>query len=78
MSVDGSRIDLGLPYPVPCADPMDFNWCYRTPLPPISPGSHTIQVAAYNEFGDDRNRCDADDAKLFDLRSTLDQARRRL
>jgi hypothetical protein len=52
MSVDGTRIDLGLPYPVPCSDPADFNWCYRTPLPPMSPGSHQIQVSAYNENGE--------------------------
>lgn len=52
LSVDGSRIDLGLLDPVPCTDPADFDWCYRTPLPPTAPGSHQIQVSAYNENGE--------------------------
>jgi hypothetical protein len=29
-----------------------MNWCYRTPLPPLSPGSHQIQVSAYNVIGE--------------------------
>ncbi len=52
MSVDGGRIDLGLPSPMPCTDPADFDWCYRSPLPPLSPGSHQIQLSAYNEIGE--------------------------
>jgi hypothetical protein len=52
ISVDGSRIDIGLPVPIACADPTDMDWCYRSPLPPLSPGSHQIQVSAYNAIGE--------------------------
>ena len=50
MSINGARTDLGLLPVTSCRYP--DGPCHRTPLPPLPPGVHVIDVSAYNRSGE--------------------------
>jgi len=50
-TVDGNRVDFGLPASTSCPDD-PTNGCYSVPVPPTSQGSHPVQVIAINSQGE--------------------------
>lgn len=52
VTLDDTRTDIGLPTPAKCSATGPPAWCYAAPLPPRSPGAHTIFVTAYNFVGE--------------------------
>jgi hypothetical protein len=55
MVLDGERTDFGNMTPELCDDKsawMLVELCHRVPLPPLSPGPHSVAVSAYNPIGE--------------------------